>query len=444
MRSAGLPFSSVLPLLSLFMVLGSLAAALPAQAQAPLIRIEGAEFRPLPIAVPAFKTADGVADKVSSKITTTLRNDLDLSGVFKILDPKSFIADAKKEGILLSTIKFDDWVNVGADALVKAEIRPDGGNFKIQVHVFEVAAQREAFKKSYSSTEAGLRDAAHKIADDIFRHFTGEPGVFSTQIVVVRKIAAEKQLYIMDMDGENARQLTRGAGLNLLPSFAPKGGAVLFTSYRYDNPDLFEIGVGGGEMKRLSSRPGLNTGAVVSPDGGRIALTLSKDGNSEIYVLARNGKGAKRLTNSWGIDTSPSWSPDGKQIAFVSSRSGNPHIYVMNADGSGQRRLTFQGTYNQTPRWSPRGTHIAFTARDEFNRFDIFLLEVKTGTITRLTQDQGNNEDPWFAPNGRLIVFTSNRTQSRQLFIMNLDGSHQRQITAGGAHWTPAWGPFKK
>jgi TolB protein len=439
-----MPFRHFATFLPLFVAIASFGWTLPAQAQAPLIRIEGAEFRPLPIAIPTFKAAPGVADKVPGQLTSTLRNDLDLSGVFKILDPKSFIANAKTEGILLSTIKFEDWVNVGADALVKAEIRADGGAFKVQVHVFEVASQQEAFKKSYSSKEEDLRALAHRIADDVFRHFTGEPGVFSTQIVVVKKVAAEKQLYLMDMDGENARQLTRGSGLNLLPSFAPKRRSVVFTSYRYDNPDLFEIGVGGGEMKRLSARPGLNTGAVVSPDGARIALTLSKDGNSEIYVLDRSGKKATRLTNSWGIDTSPSWSPDGKQIAFVSSRSGNPHIYVMNSDGSAQRRLTFQGTYNQTPRWSPRGTHIAFTARDEYNRFDIFLLEVKTGTISRLTQDRGNNEDPAFAPNGRLIVFTSNRTKSRQLFIMNLDGSHQRQITAGGAHWTPAWGPLKK
>jgi TolB protein len=186
----------------------------------------------------------------------------------------------------------------------------------------------------------------------------------------------------------------------------------------------------------------LNTGGRVSPEGAKIALTLSQDGNSEIYIIDRKGEILERLTTAWGIDTSPSWSPDGKRIAFVSSRAGNPHLYLMNADGSDQKRLTFQGNYNQTPSFSPRGNLVTFTARDEYNRFDIFTIDVNTGKLTRLTQDQGNNEDPWFAPNGRLVIFSSNRTGSRQLFLSNLDGSHQRQITAGGDYSSPAWGPF--
>ena len=66
----------------------------------------------------------------------------------------------------------------------------------------------------------------------------------------------------------------------------------------------------------------------------------------------------------------------------------------MNADGSNQRRLTFQGDYNQTPDWSPKGDLIAFTARDERAVFDIFTVRVSDGVIQRLTQNQGNNEEP--------------------------------------------------
>lgn len=420
--------------------LGAEAAA--AQGPVPIGNVEGAEFRPYPIAVPKFR-ADSGQEVVAAGLTSIIRNDLDLSGAFNVLDDKAFI---DTDGITLPTVKFADWLNVAADGLVKAQVRAKGAGFEVEVHAYEVATARERFSKTFRGDKKTLRSVAHRISDAIYESFTGEPGVFSTQIAVVRKVAGAKHIFTMDMDGDNVRQLTTGGSLNLLPSWAPDGQSVLFTSYRMNNPDLFEKPLR-KKAKRISARPGLNTGGSISPNGKTIALTLSKDGNSEIYLLNRQGSAPKRLTNQWGIDTSPSWSPDGKKIAFVSSRRGNPHIFTMNADGSNQKRVTFQGTYNQTPAYSPRGTHIAFTARDEFNRFDIFLIDMregKSGEIIRLTQDQGNNEEPTFSPNGRLIAFVSNRTGSSQVWVMNLDGTKQRQITFGGTHKSPAWGPFVK
>jgi TolB protein len=113
----------------------------------------------------------------------------------------------------------------------------------------------------------------------------------------------------------------------------------------------------------------------------------------------------------------------------------------MNADGSDVRRRTFQGTYNQTPDWSPLGDLIAFTARDERNAFDLFTVSTKTGEVKRLTQDQGNNEEPTFAPNGRLIIFTSTRLGAPHLFVMTTDGSAQLPLPADrGSYATPDWG----
>jgi TolB protein len=114
---------------------------------------------------------------------------------------------------------------------------------------------------------------------------------------------------------------------------------------------------------------------------------------------------------------------------------------MMDKDGANPKRLTFHGKYNQTPRISPKGDFIAFTGRDEEKKFDVFLFEIKTGTITRVTQDQGNNEDPWFSPNGRLVVFTSTRDGKRDLYVSTLDGNLQKRVTFDGGYWTPSWGP---
>ncbi|MEK7704072.1 MAG: translocation protein TolB, partial [Myxococcota bacterium] len=273
---------------------------------------------------------------------------------------------------------------------------------------------------------------------------TGEAGIFSTRIAYVKRTKTGKAVFVSDVDGSDPERVTPADTLSLLPTWDTSGRYLLFTSYMKSNPDLFRLELASEQLEWLSSKRGLNTGAAVSPDGKHIALTLSLDGNTEIYVMDWDGNNLRRLTDSWGQDVSPTWSPDGKRIAFVSSRSGNPHIYIINADGTAPRRLTFQGNYNQEPDWSPRADgQIAFTARDEFLKYDIFLVHPDSGEISRLTQDEGNNESPSFSPDGHQLAFTSTRDAGgKQIYIMNVDGSSQRRITRqAGEFETPAWGP---
>lgn len=416
--------------------------AFAALAQGPVVGdVEGGELRAFPLAVATTRLGENASDKAAAgeQLASVIRNDLDLSGAFQLLDKKGFI---DTDGLEAADVRFDDWRNVSAQGLVKTRMSVQGTELLVDVWAYDIGSQKQVLKKSIKVPAADVRGAGHQIADEVFRAFTGEPGVFRTKLAVVKKVQGEKHVFVMDIDGEGVRQLTKGGGLNLLPSWTPDGRSILFTSYRYENPDLFEIGSNGGESKPLSRRPGLNTGGRVSPDGGRIAVTLSQDGNSELYILARNGDVQKRLTNQWGIDTSPSWSPDGSQIAFVSSRGGHPDLYVVDSGGGAAKRLTFKGDYNQTPSWSPRGTHIAFTARDERNVFDIFVINLKTNELTRITQGMGNNEEPSFSPNGRLLVFTTTRNKAKQLVVSNLDGTKQTVLPSLGDHTSPSWGPF--
>ena len=104
----------------------------------------------------------------------------------------------------------------------------------------------------------------------------------------------------------------------------------------------------------------------------------------------------------------------------------------MPASGGAAKRVTFQGKYNQTPRWNPRADKplIAFTGRDERGVFDIFILDVKTGKIDRVTQGKGSNLDPTWSPDGRLLAYTSSRGG---LFVTNPETRHEVQIWRGAA-----------
>lgn len=406
--------------------------------------INNPDMKPYPLAfVPVLPIGENV-DEVK-EFNDVLNFDLELTGIFKVIPPKSFVADTVKEGFSDKTIQFQNWADIGADGLIKGFLIQEGGKQKLEMRLFEVGTQRMVMNKVYVFEPSKVRTIAHSFANEVYKYFTGERGIFLTKIVFVRKYMGEHSINIIDIDGANEEKLISNGSINILPSWHPQGNAILYTSFINHNPDLFKFNFSSKISEVVSNSPGLNVGGQYSPDGKKIALTLSKDDNSEIYVLDVATNKFTRLTKDWGIDSSPSWSPDGKKIAFVSNRSGNPHIYIMNADGSDQKRITFKGTYNQTPKWSPKGDRILFTARDERNVFDLFYIDVATLEIKRLTQDQGNNMEPSFSPNGQYIVFTSTRSGSSQLYIMTKDGLNQRRISTGkGECFTPAWSPFLK
>lgn len=408
------------------------------------IKITDPNFRPYPIAIPDTKDMSGTAADLVKKGTDTLRFDLGIAGVFKVLDPRSFIVDPKQEGLSGASINFADWINVGAEGLIKVGIYRSGNQVAMEGHLFDVASGKELLHKKYKGNVAGLRKMVHRFADAIVRHFTGSPGVFFTRIVFAKRTNREsKEICIMDFDGRNERCVVKNGAINLLPAWSADDGGIYYSSYLHGGPHLYLYDLKTKKSRVISKSPGLNIGASASPDGKHVALTLSRDDNSEIYVLNADGSRPRRLTRDWAIDSSPSWSPDAKNIAFVSERSGNPQVYIMGSNGSGAKRLTFQGNYNQTPDWSPQGDFVLFNARDERLVYDIFKINWTTGEIIRLTQDQGNNEHPTFAPSGDLVVFSSTRTGESKLYIMNADGTNQQLISRRkGEYTTPEWGPW--
>lgn len=342
-----------------------------------------------------------------------------------------------------NSIRVSDWTPIGAEALVKAELSLNGEEISTEIAVHPLQGLKRSIQKTLTGNTSQAKRLAHRISDEILMYFTGDPGIFNSQIAVAKDAPGGKKIVVLDIDGSNEKVLTNAKGIHILPTLVPEGDAVLYTAYKNNNANLMQIDIDGSGMKTISSKNDLNTGAQVSPDRKKIAFTVIRSGESEIYLADRSGNNLRKITNSIGINISPSFSPDSSQIAFVSSRSGNPQIYLMGSDGSNAKRLTFQGKYNQTPRFSPKGDYIAFTGRDERNKFDIFLYSLSTGAISRVTQDQGNNEDPWFSPNGRNLIFTSTRDGKRELYVSTLDGVLQKRVTYGGGYWTPSWGPSK-
>lgn len=429
-------------LLALFVSLGA-SAQTDAAATATNGGIDEIDVRPgggytlVNIAVPdTYNLGTVDPESLENQIAVTIRTCLEISGYFNVFGPDRYFFDPDAEGMTASTINFANWFNVGSQALVKTSFRIATNQASLDFRLYNVDTG-EQIDIGYGPVTVAVDDVmpeVYRFVNQIILYYTGFPGIFGTQIAFVsRGENGLKQIYTTTVDGLQMGSVTSNNDINVLPSWG--SGGVLYTSYMSGDPDLY-MG-----STAISSRPGLDSGGVMSPDGGEIALTLTMDGNAEIYILDTGGNILRRCTENVAEDLSPAWSPDGSQIAFVSTRSGGAHIFVMNRDCSGQRRVTFAGTYNQTPDWSPLGDVIAFTARDSRNRFDIFTVEPETGYIRRLTQDQGNNEEPSFSPDGRYLVFQSNRGGGgSRLYVMTADGERQTCITPNGSGYEqPAW-----
>ena len=182
----------------------------------------------------------------------------------------------------------------------------------------------------------------------------------------------------------------------------------------------------------------------------RIAFVSGRSGNAEIYMMAADGGNPQNLTNHRHGDWSPSWSPDGKRIAFVSNRSGNVihgrptyEIYVMDADGGNQRNLTNHPDSDFHPSCSPDGKHIVFSSDRDNNRdhnIEIYVMDADGGNQQRLTENRKNDSSPSWSPDGKRIVFHSTRDENTEIYVMDADGSNQQNLT-NNPHGDsgPAW-----
>lgn len=178
------------------------------------------------------------------------------------------------------------------------------------------------------------------------------------------------------------------------------------------------------------------------------------DGDWEVYTVDVDGTDLIQLTDNSSIDWFPSWSPDGAKIAFASDRDGNMEIYLMDSDGDGQLRLTDHPGYDYLPDWSPDGRLILFSS-DRYETYtspecvlnficnmELLTITPEGGGLERLTFTLAGEEGGTWAPDGRRIAFSSNRTGAWNLYLMDPSGGSVRNLTDDPVDSIdPAWSP---
>jgi Tol biopolymer transport system component len=257
------------------------------------------------------------------------------------------------------------------------------------------------------------------------------------------------QIFIMNIDGSNVRLVSTGKGRTTCSYFLPGDKEIIYSSTHHISEecptppdfrkgyvwglfdyDIFRANSDGSNLRNLTNSPGYDAEGTVSPLGDKIVFTSLRDGDLDIYTMDLDGKNVKRLTDEIGYDGGPFFSLDGKRICY---RAWHPktdeeieeykkmlevkalrpmklQIYVMDSDGKNKKQVTKNNSANLAPFFHPDGKRIIFTSNMENpSEWDLYLVEIETGKIERVTYHEGFDSFPMFTRDGKKIVWASNR-----------------------------------
>ena len=262
------------------------------------------------------------------------------------------------------------------------------------------------------------------------------------------------QMYVMDVDGKQVQPVSTGQGATTCGYFYPGDRRILYSSthaagpncppkpkrdgaYRWalDDYDIYAVDLDGRNVQRLTTAPGYDAEATISPDGKTIVWTSVRDGDLDLYAMNLDGTGIRRLTDDVGYDGGAFFSPDSRRIVYRAAHPTDPaeiaryqellaqrlvepgqlEIFVMNADGSGKQQVTSNNASNFSPFFHPDGKRIIFSSnvetRGEGGRpsFHLYLVNDDGTGLERLTLEGRFNSFPMFSPDGKRLVWVSDR-----------------------------------
>lgn len=419
------------------------------------------------IAVPDLR-GSGAAQQFMNAFNETLYNDLDASGLFKMVpktmyplqtpqQPTDFreppAAQSSRPGQQPangSGLWLSDWSSppVSANYLVFGYTAVQNNVLVLYGWLFNLGqssvAQAQVLGKRYfgSPDETGAKKTAHEFAADIIAQLGGT-SLLGTKIYFVSNRTGHKEIWVMDPDGSNQRQISHFNSLSIEPAVSPDGAKIAFTSYARGNPAIFILATDTGRRLPFYNQvASMNATPDFTPDGKQLVYASTASGWAQIYVANLDGSNLRRISSTRALEVEPKVNPKtGTDMVFVSGRSGPQQIYRMNMDGADVQRLSNGEGEASNPSWNPDGQHIAFSWTRGFatGNFNVFVMDVASRNYVQLTHDAGRNENPTWAPDGRHLAFMSTRTRSEQIWTMLADGSQIKQLTTAGKNWSPVW-----
>jgi len=337
------------------------------------------------------------------------------------------------------------YAKLGAVALVQATPTATG----LHVAVHDVAQPKVARVKDFivdgAPNSREWRMSVHNVSDELEAWITGAHGIAATRVAYVQGLR-NGRMYVIDSDGAFPTPVGDDSGV-MSPSWHPKGTHLAYSVVSARGCcQIYVLDFASGDARRIEAvGGGLNSTPVFAPDGAVIVYTHGEEAGTDLFATTVFERGpARRITVGRGSDnTSPTFSPDGRRLAFTSGRLGHPEIYISDADGTNPQPLTYSvgdQNYRANPDWSPDGRLVAYQSQQTDGSFQLNTISLRDRSVKQLTSD-GSNEDASWAPDSRHIIFSSTRTGSKQLFVIDSESGRWRQLTRNGGVRLPAWSP---
>jgi TolB protein len=221
-------------------------------------------------------------------------------------------------------------------------------------------------------------------------------------------VDGNRDVYVAALDGRDLLRCTASPYSDVAPT--ARGGAVVFTSYRDGNAELYRVVPGGigalGDPVRLLATEANETDPALAPDGSRVAYVSDASGVPKVWVAEADGTGGVRAAPDFSypgaLEGSPTWSPAGDRIAFLSTDAGGADLYVVDLATGEVSTLVATASPEVEPAWSPDGDRVVYAAAVD-GQTDLYLLDRTAGSSRRLTARAETDGEPAWLPDGRIV-----------------------------------------
>jgi TolB protein len=292
--------------------------------------------------------------------------------------------------------------------------------------------------------------------------------------LIYQSTHGDVKIFEMNIDGTDQHMVSTGKGRTTCSFFFPDGKKILYASTHLASPecpprpdfskgyvwgvyagyDIFTANLDGTDLKQLTTTPGYDAEATISLDGKKITFTSMRNGDLDIYTMDADGKHVKQLTHELGYDGGPTFSPDGKWIVYRAYhpqtqkeiddykellsrnliRPTSLEIWVMKADGSDKKQITNLGAASFGPAFTADGKRIIFSSNYDpqthatggEGNFELWMMNPDGSGLERITYSDGFDGFPMFSPDGKKLVWASNR---------NAKAPHETNVFIGD--WVP-------